>query len=242
MEELKKRKLLVASLSGGLDSSTLAYKALSEGYSIIPININYGQTNVIERKAFTNILKEMQTKYGNQILDVVDIDLTQVLKSSLEMYQSIRDSGLVEEKTELEFYTPSRNLLFSTLATTIGEIAAMAAGVTEVRVGLGVHKHTEYKNYWDISPEFVKRLNHLLALNNCMSVKMYAPYADSTKDQIVKDAIELEVPILKTWTCYAPILMDNSYSPCLTCEACIERQKAGDLAGYPEINKYSIGG
>ncbi len=233
-------KLCVISMSGGLDSSTLAYKALSEGYSIIPINIDYGQTNVIERKAFTNILKEMQTKYGVRILDVVDIDLTQVLKSSLEMYQSIRDSGLVEEKTELEFYTPSRNLLFSTLATTIGEIAAIAAGVTEVRVGLGVHKHTEYKNYWDISPEFVKRLNHLLELNDCMSVKMYAPYADSTKDEIVRDALKLGVPIHSTWTCYEPVKDDNVYKPCLKCEACIERQKAGDLADYPNVNDYSV--
>ncbi len=237
-----KNKLLVVSLSGGLDSTTLAHKALSEGYNIIPINIYYGQKNAIEKKAFEIVLKDIKEKYPGRVIDTVLIDLTQILETSLGLYQSIRDSGQVEETTDLEFYTPSRNLLFSTLAAMIGEIAAIASNTNEVKIGLGVHKHTEYKNYWDISPEFVQRLNYLLKLNDCVVVSMYAPYADKTKDQIVKDAIKLKVPILKTWTCYSPVLENNNYRPCLTCEACIERQKAGDLAGYPEINNYSIGG
>ncbi len=238
----KSDKLCVISMSGGLDSATLAYKALSEGYKIIPINIYYGQKNEIEKRAFENILKDIKDRYPDKVINTVVIDLTQILETSLSLYQSIRDSGQVEEATELEFYTPSRNLLFSTLAAVVGEIAAIASGNTEVKIGLGVHKHTEYKNYWDISPEFVNQLNNLLALNDCIKISMYAPYADKTKDQIVLDAIELNVPILSTWTCYSPILVKDTYLPCHICEACVERQKAGELASYPQINDYSING
>jgi len=234
-------KLCVVSMSGGLDSTTLAYRALEDGYTIIPINIDYGQKNIVEQKAFKIIINEIQIRFPDQVLKVVDIDLTKVLASSLELYQDLRDSGKVEEATELEFYTPSRNLLFSTIAAVVGEIAAIATNVTEVKIGLGVHKHTVYdRDYWDISPEFVKRLNHLLELNDCMLVEMYAPYANQTKDEIVKDAVVLKVPILKTWTCYEPLLIVNTWLPCHTCEACVERQAAGDKAGYSCINNYAI--
>ncbi len=230
-------------MSGGLDSTTLAYKAIQDGYTILPINIYYGQKNAIEKKAFSVIIRGMREKFPDRIMNDVDIDLTQVLETSLNLYQSLRDSGEVEATTDLEFYTPSRNLLFSTLAAVIGEVAAIASGISEIKIGLGVHKHTEYdRDYWDISPEFVDRLNALLALNDCMKTSMYAPYADKTKDQIVLDAIELKVPIELTWTCYDPTLIVNSYLPCHVCEACVERQKAGDLAGYPGINDYSIDG
>jgi len=236
-------KLCVISMSGGLDSTVLAYKALSEGYNIIPINIFYGQKNEIEKVAFENILKEIKDKYPDRVIDTVLIDLTQILETSLKLYQSIRDSGKVEEATEQEFYTPSRNLLFSTIAAVVGEIAAIASGNTKVKIGLGIHQQTVYaRDYWDISPEFVNRLNHLFELNDCIQVSMYAPYADQTKDKIVLDAIKLEVPILKTWTLYNPTLLLNSYLPCHKCEACVERQAAGDKAGYPDINDYLIDG
>ncbi len=235
-------KLCTISMSGGLDSATLAYKAIEDGYTIIPININYGQKNIVERQAFKNVFKEMKSKFPHDMMDPVDIDLTVVLESSLALYQQIRDSQEVKSATDMEFYTPSRNLLFSTLAAVIGEIAAIASGITEVKIGLGIHKHTTYasRDYWDITPEFVDKLNELFELNDCMRISMYAPYASVTKDQIVLDGIRLGVPMDKTWTCYDPIFVNGIYLPCHKCEACIERQAAGDKAGKTDINDYEI--
>jgi 7-cyano-7-deazaguanine synthase in queuosine biosynthesis len=50
-------KLCVISMSGGLDSSTLAFKAIEDGFTILPININYGQKNAVEQHSFENIYK-----------------------------------------------------------------------------------------------------------------------------------------------------------------------------------------
>jgi len=244
-------KLCVISMSGGLDSTTLAYRALTDGYHVLPINIDYNQKNKVEQDAFQEIFTEMKDIFGSRLMNPVQIDLNTIMKSTLNLYAELRDSGEVGKKTDLEYYTPSRNLLFTTIAAVIGEVAAIAQGVEELRIGLGVHKHLEYKNYWDITPEFVKRVNKVLKLNDSLKVRMYAPYARSTKANIVEDAKRLHVPIFSTWTCYNPqeeILeydRENSqafveYQPCLECEACIERQKAGDKAGVPNINNYVV--
>jgi 7-cyano-7-deazaguanine synthase len=234
-------------MSGGLDSSTLAMKALEDGFTILPININYGQKNEVEQVAFKNILEFFKYNFSNKVLDPVDIDLTTVMNTSLNTWQKLRDNGTMSKETDMEYYTPSRNLLFSTIAAVIGEISALALELKELKIGLGIHKHTQYhRDYWDISPEFVNRLNYLLELNDCMRVSMYAPYADNTKDEIVKDAIRLGLPYEKTWTCYNPIKKISSngifYKPCLKCEACQERALAGEKAGLSDINIYSIEG
>jgi 7-cyano-7-deazaguanine synthase len=166
------------------------------------------------------------------------------METSLKTWQKLRDSGGVQDKTELEFYTPSRNLLFSVMAAMIGEIAAMANDLKEVRVGLGVHKHETYKNYWDITPAFVKKLYELLELNDCVEISMYAPYKDFTKKEIIQDAIRLGLPYELTWTCYNPVVKETIngviYKPCLECEACHERQKSGEEVGVTDINDYSL--
>lgn len=46
------------------------------------------------------------------------------------------------------------------------------------------------------------------------------------------------VPYEDTWTCYDPVEARGIFEPCLKCEACIERQAAGDAAGVPNINDY----
>jgi 7-cyano-7-deazaguanine synthase len=234
------KELCVISMSGGLDSTTLAYKAIEDGYSILPINIKYGQKNEVERIAFQKVFEDLRKKYPDQILDYIDLDLEGLLKTSLALYQKIRDSKQVEEATDLEFYTPSRNLVFSTLASMIGEIAAIASGLKSIKVGLGVHKHETYKNYWDITPTFVEKLNEVFALNDAINVSMYAPYASFTKVDIVKDALRMGVPYELTWTCYNPIFVKDSYLPCHVCEACVERQRAGELAGCKTINDYGV--
>lgn len=236
-------------MSGGLDSTTLAYRAISEGYVIQPINIFYGQKNAVEMQAFENLKNKMKAEFPDNFLEPMIVDLTAVMKSSIELWGKERDRGGVKAATDMEFYTPSRNLLFTTIAAMVGEISAMASGKTEVAIGLGIHKHTQYdRDYWDITPEFVERMNRVFELNDCMQVSMFAPYVDNTKDEIVKDAIKLGVPYKETWTCYNPVQKIKDffgssviqYKPCLKCEACVERRAAGEKAGATDINSYSL--
>lgn len=248
-------KLCIVSHSGGLDSSTLIAKALAEGMIVQPITFDYGQTNIIEGIAQDRVWAIYKKRYGDNIRQTIELNIGELLGSIKKQYQTIRDSGKVEDKTELEFYTPFRNLVFSSLAAMVGEIVCFTEDIDELFVGIGVHKHSldSYKkDYWDITPAFVEKLNEVLKLNDGIQCQVYAPYANEFKESIIRDAIDLEVPYKDTWTCYSPKVTGIDYSaesinsgytlyePCLKCEACLERQTQGEKAGVDDINDYEI--
>lgn len=243
----KLNKLCIISHSGGLDSTTLMAKALNEGFIVQPITFNYGQNHIVELSARIGSWNYFKLKYPEQLREPIILDIGIVLGSIKNQYQSIRDSKKIEEKTELEFYTPFRNLVFSSLAAMVGEIVCLYEDLEELYIGIGVHKHSSEsykKDYWDITPEFVEKLNLIFQLNDGLNCKVYAPYASEYKETIIKDAIDLEVPYKDTWTCYSPVLNvygnTNTYTPCHKCEACLERSIQGLKAGVDDINDYEI--
>jgi 7-cyano-7-deazaguanine synthase len=241
-------------MSGGLDSTTLAFKALSEGFDILPVNINYGQKNIVELKAFQNIMDYLKNQplYKNSVLDPIILDAESFLKPVISNWQKQRDTGKIKENTQMEFYTPSRNLLFTAIASMVGEIIALNK-YTNIKVGIGIHKHKTYdRNYWDITPQFAKTFDALLALNDCAEIEIFAPYVNKFKSEIVKDVLKMNVPWKLTWTCYDPIITklkdiepDSSSkhfkaTPCLKCEACKERQESGRVNDFLNINNYEL--
>lgn len=241
-------KLCIISHSGGLDSTTLMAKALAEGFIVQPVSFQYGQKHDVELKAQYIVWEVLKERYPNNLRIPIVLDLGTILGSVKKQYQSIRDSGKIEEKTELEYYTPFRNLVFSSLTAMVGEIVCLTEDLDELYVGIGVHKHSSdsyKKDYWDITPEFVDRLNWLFQLNDGLECKVYAPYADKFKEAIIRDAVELEVPYKLTWTCYKPLCIDRGsekvYQPCKECEACIERETQAQKVGVTDINDYTLG-
>jgi 7-cyano-7-deazaguanine synthase in queuosine biosynthesis len=169
----------------------------------------------------------------------------------IKKFQKARDTGIIGDKTNLEYYMPFRNLTFASICGMIGELMALYEEYDEVLIGLGVHLHSEgnySKNYWDITPEFVNKLNAVMELNDSLTFGVFAPYKDGFKDQIVKDAKTLDVPYQLTWTCYNPKkevteFLDNNIevtaTPCLECESCKERESMGSLV-LADVNEYSI--
>ena len=244
-------KLLICSHSGGLDSSTLIAKAIAEGYTVQPVSFTYGQKNEIEKIAQFNVWSEYKERYRDRIRECIHLDIGYMLGSFKDQYQKIRDNGLVHEKTELEFYTPFRNLVFSSVCAMIGEIQALNEDFKEIGIAIGVHKHSNKsykKDYWDITPEFVKRLNSIFELNDGLCVSVYAPYVDEFKEAIIRDALDLDVPYHLTWSCYSPEVTENEidgtiyeeHRPCLKCEACLERESQGLEHEVYDINDYII--
>ncbi len=248
---MEKKKLLIASMSGGLDSATTVALALKEGMDVQPIVFEYGQKNYIEMVSQKRIVEFLSGVYPNQIRETVTIDTTKIIQDFIFNYQSMRDSGKVLEKTGEEFYTPSRNLLFMTLCAVIGEIIAISEDYSEILLGLGIHKHSTEnykKDYWDITPEFANRLQHLLDLNDSVKVMLYTPFVNFYKSEIISKAEEIGLPIYLTWSCYDPVItkeikvdkVDTTFEPCKKCEACLERESQAKVVGIYDVNNYSI--
>lgn len=239
-------KLCVVSHSGGLDSTTLMARALEDGYIVQPVNFNYGQKNEIEIQAQKKVIEYFKEHYPNRVLDTIYLDFNFLFGGIIKNFQNLRDSGEIEKSTELEYYMPFRNLVFGSISGMIGELLALTMGIDKIDkidIGIGVHKHSAKnykKDYWDITPKFIKSLNTIMELNDSASFGVYAPYAESFKDQIIIDCIDLQVPYKLTWTCYNPIKDEDSFVPCLECEACKERESNGLEVGVFDINDYSV--
>ena len=125
MIEKKNNKLMVISMSGGLDSSTLAARALAEGYLVLPVNFYYGQVNEVEIQAQRTIVNQLKMVYGyDKVLNSVHINLSYSLGDAIHNWQKNRDIGKYNDDLALEYYMPSRNLLFMSLAAVLGEIVA----------------------------------------------------------------------------------------------------------------------
>ena len=237
------KKLCVVAHSGGLDSSTLMMKALKEGYTVMPINYNYGQKNVIEMTAQRNVWEHYKKEFPDTLMETVIIDFTSIIGDAISIFQKNRDSGKADESTEMTYYMPSRHLLFMSVSAVIGEIFANDNDIEEIALGLGIHQHSDIyaKDYWDISPKFATKLGALLELNDNVRFSVYAPYKDGMKSEIIADMLEMAVPYHLTWTCYNPQQEGNKYEPCHECEACLERRsQAADVGLEQVINDYSI--
>lgn len=239
------KKLLITASSGGIDSTTLIYKGIEEGFTILPINFNYGQHNDVEIHAQKRVMEHIKIEYNDQLMETLYIDLNDSLKGPLDQARQMRNIK-VEEDAELSFYMPSRNMVFASLIAMIGEIVGEAQGFDEIHIGLGIHKHSDNypRDYWDITPEFAKRIQLLLDLNDNMNVQIYTPYVDKTKSEIMTDAWKMKVPINLTWSCYNPVekfdKFDTVYSECLNCEACLEKRNILKEVDYIEFSNFKI--
>ena len=126
-----KKELTIISMSGGLDSATLCADALVRGQDVYVLNFNYNQKNIVEVHAFNILLKDYKEKceagvYQGNIIGVKELNLKPLFDEFLDIWAELRDSNEMKDKAMHNYYTPSRNLLFSVIAGVIGEIIALA--------------------------------------------------------------------------------------------------------------------
>ena len=76
----------------------------------------------------------------------------------------------------------------------------------------------------DCSTAFINGLEKLSA--NVGAIRFHSPFREKSKSDVVRKAIELGVPIGRTFSCQA-----SSSFPCGACPNCVERLKALEEAG-----------
>lgn len=215
-------------LSGGIDSTTLCYKYVAEGWSLYPLIFNYGQKHSKE----IEFAKRTCSVLG---LEHKSIDLSAI--NELLSGSALTDQGVdipeVNEDTE-RFDTlettivPNRNSIFLSIA--IGYAVSMSID----NVFFGAH-HSDRGVYPDCRTEFVDSFqeSERLATGN-ENLRVIAPFVNLTKAQIVKTGSELNVPFENTWSCYA-----GSEVHCGRCSSCVERKKAFREAGIEDNTSYA---
>ncbi|MEJ0060767.1 MAG: 7-cyano-7-deazaguanine synthase [Terricaulis sp.] len=200
---MKARALLLA--SGGLDSTTVAYRLHEAGVNFAPIFFDYGQ-HCVETEWDTLRRVLPPTAVAPERLNVSDIfrgSRSRLINEADPWTEAVADDDL---------YLPYRTLLFFALA------AARAQTVEATEVYSGFINSNHAKEI-DCSAAFLNSLDALAA--NVGPVRFLMPFREWSKAEVIAEAIRLRVPIPFTFSCQ---LMSDI--PCGACPNCVERLNA----------------
>jgi 7-cyano-7-deazaguanine synthase len=222
MSDIKKA---VCILSGGMDSTLSSYMAKNEGYEIIAVHFNYGQrTEHKELESFRNICIELDVhnKYEINIPFFTQIGASALTDTSIDV-----PTGGIEAGVPIT-YVPFRNGIFLSIATAIAEkenAEALFIGVVE----------EDSSGYPDCTDTFIDKMEAAMNQGTKEETKLsiITPLVHMTKEQIVTKALELNVPLQYTWSCYK-----NEKQACGVCDSCRLRLKGFELAGVQDPIEY----
>jgi 7-cyano-7-deazaguanine synthase len=218
----------VCLISGGMDSSTLAYLAKSEGYDILALHLNYGQrTEKKERACAKKIAQLLGAK------DFVEVDIGYFARFGAS---SLTDRTIAVEEFDPakahmpNTYVPFRNANLLSIATSYAE----AGGADAIYIGV---QSLDYSGYPDCRPQFIEAFQRVIDLGtkDTTKIKVKAPFIHMTKKEILKLGTRLGVPYEYTWSCYR-----NEKKACGTCGSCHFRRDAFAETGLKDPIEYEV--
>lgn len=226
VEEYRDIESAVVLLSGGLDSSTLLSLVCKElGASrVCALSFLYGQKHSRElgmarwQAANAGVAehREMDASFLGDVIGSASAligggvpvpDLTEIDEESLSQPST---------------YVPNRNMILLSLSAAYAE----SNGISEVFYGAQAQ---DRYGYWDCTPDFVERINNVLALNRNTAVRVHAPFVAMSKAEVLKIGLEIGVDYAHTWTCYR-----GGERPCGLCPSCVERRTAFEELGIAD--------
>ena len=212
----------VCLLSGGLDSATVAAKAIRDGFDVAALTVDYGQRHAVE----LNAAKRIAASLGIDHHVILQLDLRAFGGSALTSDLNVPKGG---SKGIPVTYVPARNTVFLSLALAWAE----ALGSTDIFIGVNA---VDYSGYPDCRPEFIQAFGDLARVATKSGVEgkytsIHAPLIHRSKADIVRLAVDLGVDLSLTTSCYDP---GPSGSPCGDCDACLLRASGFAEAGMPD--------
>ena len=225
-------KRAIVLLSGGLDSATTLAIAKKERFENYALSFDYGQRHKIEIEAARNVAKSLGAKEHR----VARIDMGVFSGSALT-----DNIAVPKSRTESEIgngipitYVPARNTVFLAHALAWAE----ALGATHIFLGVNA---IDYSGYPDCRPEFIAMFEVLANLGTKAGIegarfRIHAPLAKFSKAEIIRKAVDLNVDLALTRSCYDPA---PDGAACGQCDSCQLRLKGFREAGVPDPIRYA---
>ena len=211
----------VCIMSGGMDSTLAAYMMKKDGYEIIALHFDYGQRTMSrEKRAFREIIEALNVSSKYEI--------------NLDFFSQIGASALTDKNLEVPVdgieegvpitYVPFRNGIFLSVASAIAEkegAEVLSIGVVE----------EDSSGYPDCTQTFIESMQQSINFGTKQStnLEIKTPLVHLMKEQIVKEALKLDVPLELTWSCYK-----NEDKACGICDSCRLRLNGFKLAGITD--------
>ncbi|MBM3269325.1 MAG: 7-cyano-7-deazaguanine synthase QueC [Candidatus Sericytochromatia bacterium] len=215
------RKAVVL-LSGGLDSSTCAYLARSEGFEILALSFDYGQR--LRRELDSAVRVAAAVGAAEHV--IMTFDLRRFGGSALTA-----DIPVPRHRTAAEIgegvpvtYVPGRNTIFLAFGLSFAE----ARGAEALFIGVNA---LDSSGYPDCRPEFIAAFQEAGRLGTRAGsegapIRIVTPLVALTKGDIVKLGMAAGVDHALTWSCYL-----GGEEPCGSCDSCLLRARGFAEAG-----------
>ena len=230
-------KNVVVSLSGGMDSSTLLLRCISEYDNVTALSFNYGQKHNVELERAQQLVDYInensveyktelsaspviaKVKYGKIKYQVIKLDgLVNLLDSNLVEGGDDVPEGHYEEENMVATVVPNRNKIFASITQAV---ALSIANKTEETcdIALGIHAG-DHAIYPDCRQEFRDADDTAFRMGNWNSetVGYFTPYLETDKFGILQDGqtlvkdlgIDFNEVYRRTNTSYKPFPSGNS--------------------------------
>ncbi len=217
---------VIAVVSGGIDSVTLAYKLKAERHELQMISFDYGQRH----------RKELD--FAKRAASALRVDWHPINLAAAGVGEILSGSAL----TDREVAVPKGHYAADNMSVTIvpnrnAILLAIAFGLavssSSDAVAFAVHSG-DHPVYPDCRPEFIASFEKMELLATERAITLLAPFVGGTKTEIVALGAKLGVPFHETWSCYL-----GEAVHCGACGTCHERREAFQLAGVPDPTEYA---
>ena len=185
-------KNVVVSLSGGMDSSTLLLRCLSEYDNVTALSFDYGQKHRVELERAQSLVDYLNANGQSIKYQVIKLDgLVNLLNSALVTGGEDVPEGHYEEDNMKATVVPNRNKIFASITQAVALSEANANGL-DTDIALGIHAG-DHAIYPDCRQEFRDADDAAFRIGNWEADKVgyFTPYLDTDKLGILKDGQKL---------------------------------------------------
>jgi len=166
LKKMGTKKVLLL-YSGGLDSTLLLELAVQMDLQPYCLLINYGQRHVKELEVAEEWCIKKSVAY--RIIDMKDMNIRSKLTTDEILYEGVS-----------EWYVPSRNLMFISMAASIAECLKINL------IWYGANYSDREDLFPDCYQEWIYSLNKVLSINGSFPIKVEAPLQGMRKETVQK--------------------------------------------------------
>jgi 7-cyano-7-deazaguanine synthase len=216
-------------LSGGLDSAVLlADEASRAGHDdldkVVPIYISAGLAwESAERAIVARLLDSPPLRGHTRPLVSLSVDMRDVYSAT---HWSLTGQAPAYHTPDEDVYLPGRNIIL------LSKAAVVCAAAHIGRLVIGTLDHNPFP---DATPAFRASIAHALSLGLAHDLRIDAPYATSSKADVIRRGLALGVPFEFTLSCMKPA----GDTHCGTCSKCRERHDAFLDLGVSDPTTYA---
>ena len=198
---MKKNKIVIT-LSGGMDSSVLLYKAAEQYKEVHTVTFDYGQRHDRELQAAEKQLLNVKHDFSNVLFTnkLLDVKYIKDIADTSSLTNDNIDTPDVKDvmgEAQPKSYVPFRNMMFLSI------LLSYAEKLKADEVWYGAAEADSLAGYWDGSVQFVDKINQICLLNREIDVSVRAPLLEMSKEEIILQGVELGVNFGDTYTCYS---------------------------------------